>query len=52
MVLSLIFIKGIKQDKPNEISMTFQCTWDEENGVGICLHDMDVEDIGYSSIEF
>ena len=40
------------QDKPNEISTTFQCTWAEENGVGICLQDMEIEDIGYSSIAF
>lgn len=33
-----------------ECGITFDCTWDDENGIGVCLVDEKVVEIGYQDI--
>ncbi|WP_347464720.1 MULTISPECIES: DUF6985 domain-containing protein [Clostridium] len=30
--------------------LTFDCTWDNENGIGICLVDEKVIEVGYQDV--
>lgn len=54
-ILKMITLIGITvpdQDDYDEaaISLVFNCTWDKENGVGICFIGEDIDDIGFQDI--
>lgn len=54
-LLSYITLVGIKVPYANiyggrSIGITFDCTWDEENGVGLRLNDEQVIEVGYQDI--
>lgn len=54
-ILKMITLIGITvpdQDDYDEatVSLVFNCTWDKENGVGICFIGEDIDDIGFQDI--
>jgi len=51
-MLSLIGITIPDQDDYDDtaVSLVFNCTWDKENGVGVCLEGGEVEDVGFQDI--
>lgn len=54
-LLNYITLVGIKVPYANiyggrSIGISFDCTWDEENGVGLRLNDEQVVEVGYQDI--
>lgn len=54
-ILKMITLIGITvpdQDDYDEaaVSLVFNCTWDKENGVGICFIGEDIDDVGFQDI--
>ena len=51
-MVSLIGITVPDQDDYDDtaFSLVFDCTWDKENGVGVCLEGGEVEDVGFQGI--
>ncbi len=54
-ILNMITLIGITvpdQDDYDEeaVSLVFNCTWDKENGVGICFIGEDIDDVGFQDI--
>ena len=54
-ILKMITLIGITvpdQDDYDEavVSLVFDCTWDQENGVGICFTGEDIDDVGFQDI--
>ena len=54
-ILKMITLIGITvpdQEAYDEVavSLVFNCTWDKENGLGICFIGEDIEDIGFQDI--
>lgn len=50
--LTLIGITIPEQDDYDDtaFSLVFDCTWDKENGVGVCFEGGEVEDVGFQGI--
>lgn len=50
--ITLIGITVPDQEDYDEaaVSLVFNCTWDQENGVGICFIGEDIDDIGFQDI--
>ncbi len=51
-MVSLIGITVPDQDDYDDtaFSLVFDCTWDKENGVGVCFEGGEVEDVGFQDI--
>ena len=51
-MITLIGINVPDQDDYDEaaISLVFDCTWDQENGVGVCFIEENIDDIGFQDI--
>ena len=51
-MLTLIGITIPDQDGYTEeaVSLVFNCTWDKENGVGICFVGQNIEEVGFQDI--
>lgn len=54
-ILKMITLIGITvpdQDDYDEaaVSLVFNCTWDKENGVGLCFIGEDIDDVGFQDI--
>lgn len=51
-MVSLIGITVPDQDDYDDtaFSLVFDCIWDKENGVGLCLEGGEVEDVGFQDI--
>ncbi len=51
-MVSLIGITVPDQDDYDDtaFSLVFDCTWDKENGVGVCLEGGEVDDVGFQDI--
>ncbi len=54
-ILNMITLIGITipdQDDYDEpaVSLVFNCTWDKENGVGVCLLGENIDDVGFQDI--
>ena len=51
-MVSLIGITVPDQDDYDDtaFSLVFDCTWDKENGVGVCFEGGEVEDVGFQGI--
>ena len=51
-MVSLIGITVPDQDDYDDtaFSLVFDCTWDKENGVGVCLEGGEVDDVGFQGI--
>lgn len=42
-----LFVPASKPDGVARVQLLFECTWDEENGLGVALEDGAVHDVGY-----
>jgi len=47
-----IFVPDNDLNEFLDIGLTFDCTWDKENGLGLCLIEGEVTEVGYQDIVF
>ncbi|WP_342477539.1 DUF2004 domain-containing protein [Paenibacillus sp. FSL H7-0350] len=45
-----IYVPAAKRVEARSIGLTFDCTWDEENGIGIRLINEEVAGVGYQDV--
>lgn len=45
-----IYVPAAKRFEARSIGLTFDCTWDEENGIGIRLMNEEVARVGYQDV--